>query len=248
MYRTAYDGCPLCGGGGTVLRTTKSEARGEVCCDLKWMKCGECGHVHTSHFFNEEGTAALLSSVGQNGYFGGNLDEQRLLWGRVIARLLPHVKQPGRWVDVGVGNGGLLFTAEEFGFDAVGIDIREFVLRPLRKLGYRVEQIDAMAYDYTGAAVVVLADILEHMPYPIELLKRIREKLTGALFVSCPNMDTVAWRYMDAAGGCLYWKEPEHYHNFTRERLQSLLRECGFEPVDYFVSSRYQACMEIIAV
>jgi predicted SAM-dependent methyltransferase len=78
---------------------------------------------------------------------------------------------------------------------------------------------------------------------------RIRKQMpAGALFVSCPNMDSMAWRYMDSAGGSPYWNEPEHYHNFTRARLQSLLIECGFEPKYYGVSSRYQAGMEIIAV
>lgn len=247
-YRVAYDGCALCGGETSDIRTVIAFPKGRLQGNLTWVKCASCNHVHTSHYFNDVGMGELLSSVMEDGYFGGKLDEQRFIWGSVIDRLVPHVKQPGRWIDVGVGNGGFLFTAAEYGFDAVGIDTRHYILDPLRDLGYQVEEADATSYDYSGAAVVVMADILEHIPHPKELLKRIREKLSGALFISCPNMDSISWRYLETQGGPVYWKELEHYHNFTRARLQSLLTECGFTPVYFGVSSRYQAGMEIIAV
>lgn len=247
-YRTVYDGCPLCGGESAVLRQDKAFDRSGFSGHLTWMKCGACQHVHTSHYFNELGAKQLLSTVMEDGFFGGKLDEQRFVWGRVIERLIPHVKQPGRWIDIGVGNGGFLFTASEYGFDAVGIDSRHYILEPLTRFGYQVEHADAMSYDYSGSAVVVMADLLEHIPHPKALLMRVREKLNGALFVSCPNMDSMSWRYMETVGGPPYWNEPEHYHNFTRARLQSLLTECGFTPVYFGVSSRYQAGMEIIAV
>lgn len=213
------------------------------------MTCEACGHVYTDSYFTKEGHAELLSQVMEDGIFGGNLDTQRKLWARVIDRITPYVhsQDKGKWVDVGVGNGSFLFTAAEFGFNAVGIDTRPYVLKPLREFGYSVEQADAMEYDYTGAAVVVLADVLEHVPYPKALLQRISEQSNAVLFVSCPNMDSISWKYLETVGGVMYWKELEHYHNFTRARLQSLLRECGFTPVHYGISPRYTACMEIIA-
>lgn len=246
--RTAYAGCPLCGGAGSVVRTEDS-GRGSVRCLMTWLKCEQCGHVHSSHYFNEVGLKHLLAVADESGLFGGAIDEQRVKWSQVIERILRY--GPGEtWVDVGVGNGGLLFTAAEYGFDVRGIDLRPFVIAPLRQFGYNVELADAMDYDYSGVDVVVLADILEHVPYPKELLTRIRSQKSehGALFVSCPNMDTVSWRCADSADGSPYWNEIEHCHNFTRARLELLLRECGFTPVQYGVSQRYTSCMEIIAI
>ncbi len=248
-YRTAYDGCPLCSGESSLLRTAKCEPRNGIHADIDWLRCDSCEHVYASHYFNEFGTAQLLSRVNADGFFGGNLDKQRVLWSRVIERILPHVaNKAGRWIDVGVGNGSFLFTADEYGFDAVGIDKRHYILDALKEYGYKAEHADAIEYDYSGASVVVLADILEHIPYPKALLSRIREKLDGALFVSCPNMDSVSWKYLERTGESPYWVELEHYHNFTRVRLEALLKECGFTPVNYGISPRYTACMEIIAV
>ena len=247
--RIAYDGCPLCGGDSDIRRKDKCEPRNGIHADITWMECLSCEHVYASHYFNESGLAQLLSKVNAEGYFGGNLDAQREIWSHVIGRILPHLESTdGLWIDVGVGNGAFLFTAAEYGFDAVGIDKRHYLLSELKDYGYNVEHADAVSYDYSNARVVILADILEHVPYPKELLLRIREKLDGALFVSCPNMDSVSWKYLERRGDNPYWIELEHYHNFTRTRLEALLKECGFTPVNYGISPRYTGCMEIIAV
>jgi protein O-GlcNAc transferase len=44
-----------------------------------------------------------------------------------------------------------------------------------------------------------------------------------------------------------YWGEIEHYHNFSRARLYTLLEEFAFKPQSYGISERYRACMEVIA-
>jgi protein O-GlcNAc transferase len=58
----------------------------------------------------------------------------------------------------------------------------------------------------------------------------------------------VVWRLLNMKKANPYWAEIEHYHNFGRLRLTSLLSECGFEVVQYGVSERYRACMELIAL
>jgi hypothetical protein len=62
-----------------------------------------------------------------------------------------------------------------------------------------------------------------------------------------PNFDCMAWRLMDLSNTNPYWGELEHFHNFSRARLLSLLKEMGFEAVHYGISHRYRGCMEVIA-
>jgi 2-polyprenyl-3-methyl-5-hydroxy-6-metoxy-1,4-benzoquinol methylase len=249
--RLEYDGCPLCEGEGTAIKTVTCEKRGNSPRDLTWMLCGECKHIYAKHYYVGEGRDELLSDVAADQQFGGNLDIQRWTWNGILNRVLSHTftSAEGKYlIDVGIGNGGCLFAASEMGFDAVGIDIREDLLRTPKALGYNVELADAMEYDYSGSDIVMLADVLEHVPYPAALLKEVRAGVKGAIFVSCPNMDSVSWKYMDNQGRNVFWVDQEHYHNFTRVSLERLLRQCGFTPVEYAVSSRFQACMEIIAV
>jgi len=44
-----------------------------------------------------------------------------------------------------------------------------------------------------------------------------------------------------------YWREIEHFHNFTRSRLQALLRDCGFNPISFDIPRRWVMGMEIVA-
>jgi 2-polyprenyl-3-methyl-5-hydroxy-6-metoxy-1,4-benzoquinol methylase len=157
----------------------------------------------------------------------------------------------GRWLDVGFGNGSLLFAAEEWGFTPVGLDLRKDNVAVLRSLGYEAHCLPIEAHEGDQRySVVSMADVLEHMPFPKTGLVAAQRLLVsgGALFLSMPNMDMMLWRLLHANKVNPYWGEIEHYHNFSRKRLYALLDEHGFEPVEYGVSERYRACMEVVAV
>ena len=45
-----------------------------------------------------------------------------------------------------------------------------------------------------------------------------------------------------------HWQDLERHHNFARERLLELVKECGFEVVGFSVPPRGQGEMQIYAV
>ena len=69
----------------------------------------------------------------------------------------------------------------------------------------------------------------------------------GCLLISCPNSESWIWKFMTAKNGNPYFNTIEHYHNFSKTRLESLLNECGFNVKKYGISERYRSGMEIIA-
>lgn len=101
-----------------------------------------------------------------------------------------------------------------------------------------------------ACAVVSMADVLEHMPFPMDGLRAARELLMdgGVLFLSMPNLDSPVWHILDAKSENPYWNELEHFHNFGKSRLYSLLAAHGFRPVRFGISERYRVCMEILAI
>jgi 2-polyprenyl-3-methyl-5-hydroxy-6-metoxy-1,4-benzoquinol methylase len=156
----------------------------------------------------------------------------------------------GRWLDVGFGNGALLTTAAEFGFDVVGLDLRESCVRMMQEFGYEAHALEFESYGPNDPFdVISMADVLEHMPFPRPALRHAWALLRegGILFLSMPNSDSFLWKFLTRQGANPYWGEIEHYHNFGRQRLYALLLECAFEPVHYGVSERYRACMEVLA-
>jgi hypothetical protein len=110
-------------------------------------------------------------------------------------------------------------------------------------------EMPTIPWGAVGYSVISLCDVLEHMPFPRAALLHAKRMLedNGVLLVSCPNMDCTSAQFLTSAGSNPYWGEIEHYHNFGRARLYALLRECGFEPVNYAVSERYRLGMEVIA-
>lgn len=222
------------------------------------MRCDDCQHVCTDGFFTEAGLSVLFSKANPHQIAGGDWDQQRFTWAPVVERVVRIVNQQDalfdgglRWMDIGCGNGGLVFTAAEFGFAATGVDTRQEAVKRISDMGYAALQGDLMSIKVPQPVnVISMADVLEHIPYPVDALQRVHELLDaqGVVFISCPNSDSVSWKEMDRTHSNPYWAELEHCHNFSRASLTALLSRCGFMPVSYSVSPRYKACMEIIAV
>ncbi|WP_395667036.1 tetratricopeptide repeat protein [Methylocella sp.] len=254
VSRTPYVACPLCGGENIPLVlgadcTRHALYQPALPSVMNWRECGDCGHVFTDGWFDEAACEIVFSKTHPGQSVGHDMERKRPIAGRMVERVARHVGE-GRWLDVGFGDGSLLFAAEEWGFTPVGLDLRADNVATLRSLGYEahcasVETIEA----HEPFDVVSMADVLEHMPFPRQGLEAARRLLRpgGALLLSMPNMEAMTWRLLHANKVNPYWGEIEHYHNFSRRRLYALLREHGFEPAEYAVSERYRVCMEVIA-
>lgn len=255
--RTPYTACPLCEGEALVdVReddcTRHPLYRPELPASMTWRGCETCGHIFTDGYFGAEAHAKLLEEANPSQLPGPETEGQRGLAAQVVRRVSEiRGELGGRWLDVGVGSGALLTTAEEFGYETVGLELRPQSALVLSEFGYDVRQLELGQLDPAERFdVISMADVLEHVAFPAQALSEARARLTpgGLLFVSMPNLDTFAWKWLDSTGQNPYWSELEHYHNFSREHLYWLLRRNGFEPCDYAVSARYRAGMEVIAV
>jgi 2-polyprenyl-3-methyl-5-hydroxy-6-metoxy-1,4-benzoquinol methylase len=168
----------------------------------------------------------------------------------MVEKVLPFASE-GSWLDVGYGNGSLLFTAQEYGFKPIGIDLRIDSVNALKSIG-----IDSYCEDLSNLSlpeklsVISMMDVLEHIPYPKKSLLAANNLLkeNGVLLVSMPNTENLLWKLLNDQNQNPYWGEMEHFHNFSRTRLYALLNEHGFEPVRYGISERYRVCMEVVSV
>ena len=252
--RILFERCPLCDSESFRPHVTGDCSRHALYQDIlpammQWMQCAACGHVFTEGYFTKEACELIFSKTHENQKLGYDIERQRYISARMVEKILPYVDQ-GIWLDVGFGNGSLLFTAYEYGFTPVGIDLRAHNVSALNSLGIQSYCTDLVSLSLDSkCAVISLADVLEHMPYPKDGLQAAHRLLAdhGVLLISMPNMESMVWRYLDANKQNPYWGEIEHYHNFGRTVFYKLLRETGFEVVRYGISDRYRACMEVIA-
>lgn len=252
--RILFNECPLCDSkslidfatGNCSNHRTYHSSLSPV---IKWKKCTACTHIFTEGYYTNDACRLIYSKTHDNQKVGFDIEGQRIVASRIIEKVLPYISE-GSWLDVGFGNGSLLFTASEYGFTPIGLDLREDTVKIMSSIGIESYCKDiAEVFLSSKCSVISMADVLEHVPYPKNALKAAHRLLSddGVLFISMPNIESVIWQVLDQNKANPYWGELEHYHNFGRSRLYSLLREFNFEPIRYGISERYRACMEIIA-
>lgn len=250
-----YQACPLCD--SKVIAPLRSadcshhpRYSAELSRTMHWMQCATCQHVFRSGYYTDTALNVVFRGTNESQVVGYDLERQRYVSAQMIEKVLPY-QTDGTWLDVGFGNASLLFTAQEYGFEPVGLDLRQQSVEALRKWGVRAYCQDVAGFELPQpASVISMADVLEHMPFPKVGLRAAHRLLrpAGAVLISLPNMGSPVWKALDTGNANPYWGEIEHYHNFDRDRLYALLAECGFKPVRYGISQRYRVCMEVIAV
>lgn len=261
--RLPFQACPLCQN-KSQKTLVKADVRNHplynasLPSDLTWLQCTACSHVFTKHFWTEQGLTKIFANAHANQLAGGNFEQKRQTWKPVVHNVLAiaggysalqTISPAPLWLDAGCGDGGLVMTAAEFGFNAIGLDARKQTAQALRDSGYQAICGDFMAIEVEGNPFVIsMMDVLEHMPNPCAALQRAYALLQpkGVLVISLPNSDCSSWRLIGEANP--YWTEIEHYHNFSRQRLSSLLNQYGFDVVHYDIPFRYQAQMELYAL
>lgn len=259
-----YLNCPLCAGmtvfhcsASTTSYPTWHEGLPKV---IEWMKCQRCGHVHTRGYWTPAGLHQVFHKTHSNQVIGGNTipqDVKRAQWLPVVKNAVRHIggyaallRENHYWCDVGCGDGALLMTAHDFGFCAIGLDARKETVAQIHKEGFQAYEIDFMQARFDKPLQVIsMMDVLEHIAFPINALKKVYDILApnGLLILSLPDASCSSWKIMDRKKQNPYWIEIEHHHNFTRSRLTQLLTDQGFEIVDFDIPNRYKAQMEIYA-
>jgi len=253
--RHLYDTCPLCaspdfehlGNGDCSKHGLYNTALSPI---IAWKKCTSCGHVFTEGYFTDEACDLIFAKTNDSQKVGYQIEANRMVSSRIIDRVLPF-QADGRWLDIGFGNGSLLFTAKEYGFHPIGVDLRKENVEMMQQLGFEAHCQDLLTLDLEPkCSVVSMMDVLEHVPYPKPFLRKAVDLLApgGVCLLSMPNSEQILWDFMTSNQANPYWGEIEHYHNFSRSRLYALLEECGLAPKRYGISERYKACMEVIAV
>jgi len=252
--RILYKNCPLCESDkiskSAIGDCSKQQLYNpKLPSKMEWMNCEDCNHQFISGPYTDEALDIIFSKQPQNQVIGDKLEQNRYISARMIENILPY-KSNGVWLDVGFGNGSLLFTAQEYGFEPIGVDLRKDGVIALKSLGIEAycDYVQNIEFE-KSISVVSMMDVIEHIPYPKEVLLAMHSKMDkdGCLLISCPNSDSWIWKFLTRQNQNPYFNTIEHYHNFSRTRLVSLLNECGFNAIKYGVSERYRSGMEIVA-
>lgn len=145
---------------------------------------------------------------------------------RALWELLPARREASTLLDIGAGTGAFVHTANRRGFDAVGLEPNEAIVRaacergiPLVRGSWRKARGQ---YD-----VVTVHDVIEHLTDPIACLRHLRRCLepNGLLVLETPEWTperTVDWKH---------FRPREHVCLYSERGLRELVRRSGLETV-----------------
>lgn len=227
--------CPLCHSSRhSALASYQQIGIKKYGCSL--VQCQHCGH-----FFTKTSGTADLGELYENDQYE-LLDTRRSTFGRLIAldvravlRQLRRVKPPRKGLsilDFGSGKGVFLHYAAEQGWQVTGVETAS-KRAAFSRANYG---LNVITDEYVDGAilsgpfdVITLFHVLEHLPNPSDLLKKLIEqnlKPDGVLVIEVPRFDSL----QSALGGkaWIHLDPPRHLSHFSTEVLLRMLHDLGF--------------------
>ena len=178
--------CKLCGEHDLPLFYTQGDHD-----QYRFHRCPRCRLVvyDTSAGVNQE--KYILTAVAPDAATRQNRGHRQ-----TYAFVRRHARPPGRLLDLGCGDGTVLYLARRDGWEVQGVELFPEQTKLVREtLGLPVDTADIGSYEGQPASwdVVVLTHVLEHLPDPVGALRKIRDLLTpgGAGVLEFPNIDAL---------------------------------------------------------
>lgn len=244
--------CLLCGNGARRIRFQGTDRAHHLPGTFTLVECTRCGFLYLSPRPDSAEIQAYYPSDYQP--FHPALHEERSVIRRLDRRhglrrrceLIQRFKPTGHLLDVGCATGDFLATMSAYpGWKVQGIEPHPgAVARARDSYGLRVDcgTIDDAPYGSESFDVVSLWDAIEHVPWPVDTLRRLRDLLrpTGLIVLGLPNRDSLDARIFGP-----YWAGldiPRHCSVFSAGHIIRALTIAGFvEPRLFNLTGSYHA-------
>ena len=225
--------CTICGNESewtTVARSPEG---------FVWSFCMKCGLFQ----LNKRLCSASLKSFYESGEYQlicmGGLDDKRhfLLEYKVMSLYFLDILnklgvklQETSILEIGCGSGGILLAFKEAGATVKGFDIDEHKVNYGKKHVPEIYIGDAMNRDtcpsFSPFNIILISNVLEHLQYPRDFLKRIFDKVESAetkVIIDVPNFEGSSL-YSDKFTDFLHIA---HLWYFTSLSLERLINSAG---------------------
>ncbi len=234
--------CPVCGEEGTLPFKEVYDDRFGHPGRFELVRCIECGHLMTRPSFHEDDLANLYGTyyprenispdqvVSEAGKVKIAFGTMRRWWMGVDNQGQYSVRAGEKMLDVGCGSGLSLLQARALGAEAWGIEADPNVERIARQLGLRIHQGSLYDEPFKGTDfdLIVLNQVIEHIPQPDRALRIIRERLVtgGRVVLVFPNVNSL-WCRLNGMNW-INWHIPYHLHHFTLAKFRQMAERCGY--------------------
>jgi SAM-dependent methyltransferase len=142
--------------------------------------------------------------------------------------------RPGQTVlDIGSGSCLALLEMRAMGVEAYGVEADPNVRSISGHFGLSVHIGSIHDHPFPGVMfdLIVLNQVIEHVPDPLALLSLVKGRLKpgGRVVLSFPN--TTSMQAAHSGVRWINWHVPYHQHHFNRRSFEKLAVRAGYEPV-----------------
>ena len=148
-------------------------------------------------------------------------------------RLIQKYASGTNLLDIGCAHGFFLFSASEAGYTTKGVEISQDAVAYARKefgLDIEAKPFEELRFAENHFDVVTLWQVLEHVPYPLMMLKEVHRILKpgGLLVISTPNIEGIPAKILRKR----WWDIKRlHINQFTTKTLTDVFRNAGFKNI-----------------
>ena len=142
-----------------------------------------------------------------------------------------YLKAKGRVLDVGCGNGNLLYHLKDEGCAVYGVEPNKKSAKICKERGLNVVcgGIQEANFLDNYFDTIVMSQVIEHVPSPTETLKEVHRilKSNGVVLIYCPNAES----YLSKVFGQYWhgWHIPFHFYYFTKKTIKEMAEKTGFK-------------------
>lgn len=218
--------CPLCNETNGELLFVKE--------GFPHIRCDSCEMVYVSPILKTDSLKMLY--INEDTYTGVlendlQIHMDTLKFDLFLDLIEEQYPKKGKLLDIGCGPGLFLSRARLRGWEVTGCEVNKACIEQLKSADIPVidRPIEEYALDDESFQCIALLTVLEHIPEPKELLKKVRKNLVrgGILAILVPNINALANRI-------LHEKSPTfsgdmHINHFSDSTLARMLHETGFD-------------------
>jgi 2-polyprenyl-3-methyl-5-hydroxy-6-metoxy-1,4-benzoquinol methylase len=164
-----------------------------------------------------------------------DLSERDVYW---LRALLQYKLPPARTLELGCAHGGLVFLMKMAGYDAQGAEMSKWICEYASKT-FDIPMLCGAIEDFHipkgSMDVILMMDVLEHMPDPVDGLGKIaavlKEDGLAVIQTPCWRETDKTYDEMKTANSVFlcHLKEREHLYLFSEISARKILNQLGFQ-------------------
>lgn len=211
---------------------------------FKYVKCTNCFLVYLNPHPTTESLKEYYNSPGWHNRCSTYLDESviRIRQEQVALPRINFIQEFDKiqsWLDLGCGNGELVYVCNQQGIDAKGVEPNnQSVAYALKQFGLHLTHSDNIDYVNKNCLlsydVVSLFAVIEHMANPNKLMELLSQKMRphSLLVLMVPLAESMSslLQRLDIKLTGRHLSPPSHLSLWGEESLKALVNCYGFEP------------------